>query len=51
MTYSYDLIERWMPKNLIEESRKVSAAIAKEKIRSKLAESNMPGSLNGILPR
>jgi hypothetical protein len=51
MTYSYDLIERWMPENLIEESRKASAIIAKEKIRSKLAESNMPGSLNGILPR
>jgi hypothetical protein len=51
ITYSYDLIERWMPENLIEESRKASAAIAKEKIRSKLAESNMPGSLNGILPR
>lgn len=41
MTYSYDLIERWMPKDLIEKADSISEAVAKEKIKTKLLENKV----------
>jgi hypothetical protein len=44
MTYSYDLIERWMPKDLMERALSTSETTAKEKIKAKLIE-------NGVFPK
>lgn len=44
MTYSYDLIERWMPKALMEEALNLSEITAKERIKAKLLE-------NRVLPK
>ena len=41
MTYSYDLIERWMPKDLIEKAVKISETTAKERIKAKLLENRV----------
>lgn len=38
MTYSYDLIERWMPKDLIEKANSISETAARERIKAKLLE-------------
>ncbi len=44
MTYSYDLIERWIPKDLIEKALHISENTAKERIKAKLLE-------NKVFPR
>ncbi|MCK4477149.1 hypothetical protein KAU88_01295 [Candidatus Bathyarchaeota archaeon] len=36
MTYTYDLIERWMPKSLFERAEKIDRAEAKAKVIAKL---------------
>ncbi len=38
MTYSYDLIERWMPKELLNKAEDASEKAAKERIKAKLLE-------------
>lgn len=38
MTYSYDLIERWMPKELLDKGEDASEKAAKERIKAKLLE-------------
>ena len=41
MTYSYDLIERWMPKDLMEKALNLSETTAKERIKAKLLENRV----------
>lgn len=41
MTYSYDLIERWMPKDLMEKADSISEITAKERIEVKLLENRV----------
>jgi hypothetical protein len=41
MTYVYDLIERWMPKQFIEKAQKIETNIAKEHIIKKLLENKV----------
>lgn len=41
MTYSYDLIERWIPKDLMEKAHNVSETTAKERIKAKLLEKSV----------
>jgi hypothetical protein len=41
MTYSYDLIERWMPKDLMEKAEGISETVAKERIKAKLLENKV----------
>lgn len=41
MTYSYDLMERWMPRDLIEKSLTVSENIARERIKARLLENRV----------
>jgi len=41
MTYSYDLMERWMPKDLIEKALDMNEATAKERIKAKLLENRV----------
>ena len=38
MTYSYDLMERWMPKDLIKKGLNINVTTAKERIKAKLLE-------------
>lgn len=38
MTYSWDLVERWMPKELLLKAAKISEDLAKEEIATKLLE-------------
>jgi len=39
MTYTWDLVERWMPKELLTKAAKTDEDVAKEKIVTKLLES------------
>jgi len=41
MTYSYDLMERWMPQDFIEKAFNISATTAKERIKAKLLENEV----------
>jgi len=41
MTYSYDLMKRWMPKDLIEKALDISDNTAKERIKAKLLENRV----------
>jgi hypothetical protein len=41
MTYSYDLIERWMPPELLKKAEDISETAAKERIKAKLLENNV----------
>jgi hypothetical protein len=41
MTYSYDLLERWMPKDLLEKANTISETTAKERIIAKLLENEV----------
>lgn len=41
MTHIYDLMERWMPKQLIENAQKIETNTAKEKIVKKLLENKV----------
>jgi len=41
MTYSYDLLERWMPQDLIEKAPNISETTAKERIKAKLLENKV----------
>jgi YesN/AraC family two-component response regulator len=41
MTHIYDLIERWMPKQLVENAQKTETKTAKEKIVEKLLENKI----------
>jgi len=41
MTYSYDLIERWMPKDLVEKALGTGETTAKERIKAKLLENKV----------
>jgi len=41
MTYSYDLLERWMPQDLIEKALNISETTAKERIKAKLLENKV----------
>lgn len=41
MTYTYDLIERWLPKSLFERTQKVDSAEAKARIAAKLVENHV----------
>lgn len=41
MTYSYDLIERWMPTELLKKAEDISEAAAKERIKTKLLETKV----------
>jgi len=38
MTYTWDLVERWMPKDLIDKAVKTSRQLAKDRVASKLME-------------
>jgi len=38
MTYTWDLVERWIPRDLIDRANKTSLDLAKEKVVSKLME-------------
>ncbi len=41
MTYSYDLIERWMPTELLKKAEDISESTAKERIEAKLLENRV----------
>lgn len=41
MTYSYDLIERWMPKDLLEKAEYINENTAKERIKAKLLKNEV----------
>ena len=41
MTYSYDLLERWIPKDLIEKALNTSETAAKERVKTKLLENEV----------
>ena len=41
MTYSYDLIERWMPTELLKKAEDINEKTAKERIRAKLLENEV----------
>jgi len=41
MTYTYDLIERWMPKSLFERAEKIDRAEAKAKVNAKRARARL----------
>lgn len=41
MTYSYNLIERWMPEGLIEKALNTSETAAKERVKTKLLENEV----------
>lgn len=41
MTYSYDLIERWLPQDLMEEALNLGEPTAKERIKAKLLENRV----------
>ena len=41
MTYSYDLIERWMPTALLKKAEDISENTAKERIKAKLLENKV----------
>jgi len=48
MTYTYDLIERWMPKALFEKAEKIDRAEAKAKIIAKLVENRVVSKLTDV---
>jgi len=41
MTYSYDLIERWIPRDMMEKALNTSETTAKERVRAKLLENEV----------
>jgi hypothetical protein len=41
MTYSYDLIERWMPADLLKKAEDITESTAREKIKAKLLENKV----------
>jgi hypothetical protein len=47
-TYSYDLVERWMPKALLAKADSITGEAAKERIVAKLVETSVIPSSQGI---
>ncbi len=41
MTYTYDLMERWMPRYLFERAEKINREVAKDKVIFKLMENRV----------
>jgi len=53
MTYTWDLLERWMPKELLKKAESLTETLAKERIITKMFESRVvskPEDLKKILP-
>jgi uncharacterized protein YcaQ len=48
-TYSYDLMERWMPKALLAKADTITAEAAKQRIVAKLMETSVIASPQGIM--
>jgi hypothetical protein len=48
MTYTYDLIERWMPKVLLEKAERIKRAEAKAKVMARLVENRVFTKLTDV---
>jgi len=54
MTYTWDLIERWMPRELFKKAKSTAQIVARESIAEKMLESKViskPEDLKKILPQ
>jgi hypothetical protein len=48
MTYSYDLIERWMPRELVKRAEDLDESRAKRRIEAKLLENEVFSGREGV---